>query len=486
MPVTDRCSPADAGLLHVETFDTPVHTGSVAILDGAPLREPDGQLRSDELRAYVERRLHLVPRLRQRLAIVPMAQGRPEWIDDPDFDITYHVRYAALPAPGRPDQLHALVARVMAQPLDRSRPLWELCFVEGLEGGRVGVIEKIHPAIVDGVHALHRWSLLYDDAPSTVQAVAPSWIPMQVPTPMELVGRAWGDRVSEPAEGLRVVGAVLRGSRRRAGRVLGMARSVASLASRPAPGPRPALRRLGGRTRKVATASIVLAPVQHAHRILGATVHEVVVTAVLGGVERVLTVRGEATANRVLRTLLPVSVSAPGGSAGPESSELSTTVHALFADLPLDLDDPLARLRAVQEATGRLRAGESTGSGRIAAGARELLDVGEWGAPTLFDLAVRMAMRASSSAPLLVVDVPGPQHPLWCHGAKLLHWYPILPLAPETALSVGVLSYDGRLSIGFNADAATLPDLGPLVAGVLAEFAALVRAASGRRRGRRP
>ena len=214
MTAHDRLSSLDASFLHLESIETPMHVGAVSIFEGEPFLDETGRFRLAEVRRLVASRLHLIPRFRRRLMGVPLNQGRPIWVDDPRFDIAYHVRLTALPAPGTREQLMTLTARVQSQLLDRSRPLWELWFVEGLEGGRVGLIQKTHHALVDGVSGVDVATVLLDFQPEPTYLEPPRWILEPPPAEWRLLADSLWERATEPAEIVRTVRAAARGPQR--------------------------------------------------------------------------------------------------------------------------------------------------------------------------------------------------------------------------------------------------------------------------------
>lgn len=223
----ERLASLDASFLHLERLEYPMHVGAVSIFEGTPFFDADGCFRLAAVRDLVESRLPLIPRYRKRLMLVPFDQGRPIWIDDDHFDIAYHVRLTALPKPGSWEQLVALTQRVEEQLLDRERPLWELWFVEGLEGGKVALIQKTHHALVDGVSGVDVATILFDMSPEHQPAEPPEWVPESPPTASELLVETLRERITEPAEMMRTVRRALRGPRVAMDRVAQLARSLA-------------------------------------------------------------------------------------------------------------------------------------------------------------------------------------------------------------------------------------------------------------------
>ena len=225
----DRLSGQDASFLHLESPTAPMHVGSVAIFEGGAFFDEAGRFRIDEARQRIAGRLHLVPRFRRKLKNVPLAQGRPIWVDDEEFDLSYHVRLTALPKPGSEEQLKVLMGRLQSQVLDRRRPLWELWFVEGLEGGRVAIIQKTHHALVDGISGVDVATVLLDLEPDTPQIEGPGWEPESAPSAVQLLADSVRERVTVPAEMARSVRALVRGPRQVAERGAATARTLARL-----------------------------------------------------------------------------------------------------------------------------------------------------------------------------------------------------------------------------------------------------------------
>jgi diacylglycerol O-acyltransferase len=447
----DRLGALDASFLHMETPETPMHVGAVSVFEGGAFRNPDGTFRIDEVRRLVASRLHLIPRFRKRLMWVPLQQGRPVWVDDPAFDLEYHVRLTALPRPGRFDQLLTLTSRVQEQVLDRHRPLWELWFVEGLEGDRVGLIQKTHHALVDGVSGVDVATLLLDLDPQYRSPDVPDWLPEPAPSESELViGSLW-ERATQPAELARSLRAALRRPRQAASRFSHLAGSVGSLVGTETVAPRTSLNGPVSRQRRFATVRLPLDDVKRIRKSLGGTVNDAVLTAVGAAFGELLRQRGEDTADLKLRVMCPVSV-----RADHERNSFGNRVSAMFVSIPVDERlDPATRLAAVQQVTADLKEREQ------AVGAEMLTELTEYLAPTLLALAGRVAHRQPFFN-FVCTNVPGPQFPLYLMGARLLEAYPIVPLVANTTLVVGVLSYDGAMHFGLFGDRDAAPDLDAL------------------------
>ena len=460
----ERLASLDASFLHLERLEYPMHVGAVSIFEGAPFFDADGCFRLAAVRDLVESRLPLIPRYRKRLMLVPFDQGRPIWIDDDHFDIAYHVRLTALPKPGGWEQLVALTQRVEEQLLDRERPLWELWFVEGLEGGKVALIQKTHHALVDGISGVDVATILFDTSPEHQPVEPPEWVPESAPTASELLVKTLRERITEPAEMMRTVRRALRGPRVAMDRVTQLARSLATFVERDAVAPRTSLNTsLTGRHRRLATARVSLDDVKRIRRAYGGTVNDVVLSGVSGALALLLRSRGEPVDDVHLRILCPVSV-----RDDSERNTLGNKVSAMFITLPIGIADPAERLAAIAANTKHLKEREQ------AVGADFLLGLTHYAAPTLVNLAARVVHR-QPFINLVVTNVPGPQIPLYLMGVRMLEAFPIVPLTRNLSVVVGILSYDGVLYFGLFGDRDACSDIEVLAAAVDDSFAEMLK-----------
>lgn len=457
----DRLSALDSSFLHLERLETPMHVGAVAIFEGGPFFDESGRFRLAAVRRLVASRLHLVPRFRKRLVHVPFEQGRPIWADDPRFDIGYHVRLTALPHPGTRDQLLALTSRIQAQLLDRSRPLWELWFVEGLEGGHVGLIQKTHHALVDGVSGVDVATVLLDFTPDATVLEPPRWVVEPTPNPARLLVDTLVERATEPAEIARTIRRIVTSPRRALEQTGRLGRAFGTVVEQRHLAPRTSLNVSVGRTRGFQGVRVSLDDVKAIRAALGGTVNDVVLAGVTGGLRRFFEHRGEQLSSPDLRALCPVSV-----RDGSEHMQLGNRVSAMFVDLPVGLADPRARLDAIRSRTHHLKEREQ------AVGAAFLVDLTHFAAPTLIGLAARLAQRQPFFN-LVVTNVPGPQVPLYCMGARMLEAYPVVPLTRNLSLGIAILSYCGALHFGLYVDADAVPDVDVLASGIEDAFAEL-------------
>jgi diacylglycerol O-acyltransferase / wax synthase len=440
----DRLTGLDSSFLHLEhDTATHMHVASCMVFDGpAPTHE--------ELCVHLEARLHLVPRYRQRLAFVPFQQGRPVWVDDPHFHARYHVQHAALPSPGSEEQLKNLCGIVFSQQLDRSKPLWELWLVDGLAEGRFAILAKTHHALVDGISGVDITNVLFDVSPEPVPVAKPDqpWVPRPLPSGAQLLADAMLERATMPGEFARGLRAALRTPRRAVKRI---AEDLAAVGAFTIPGvmaapPSPFNVRIGSH-RRFAWVRAELPLVKGIKDALGGTVNDVVLTTVAGGLGRYLREHGHPTRDLVLRALVPVSV-----RADVERGALGNKVAAVWASLPVGVTDPVERLELVRHDMAKLKH-----SGQ-AVGARMLTELTGFAPTTIMAQAARLQARQRFFN-LVVTNVPGPQFPLYLLGRRMRAIYPMVPLAQNQALGIAVMSYDGHLDFGLNADFDVLTDL---------------------------
>jgi len=404
----------------------------------------------EELLETIDSRLHLVPRYRQRLAFVPLAQGRPVWVDDPHFQLTYHVRHTALPRPGGEAELKRLAGRVFSQALDRSRPLWELWLVEGVSENRFALLSKTHHALVDGVSGVDIATVLFDTAPDPAPVAPPASSPIARPLPSssQLLADALLERLTVPAEIARGVRATLRGPRQLADR---LSRSLVGLGAMTWAGLRPAPRSPFnvhiGPHRRFTWVRGDLDEFKQVKNELGGTVNDVVLAAVAGSLGAYMRQHLYPTEDVVLKAMVPVSI-----RSDEERGALGNRVAAMWAPLPVGITDPVERLRLISEA---MRGIKESGQ---AVGAQVLTDLSGFVAPTIMAQAARLQARQRLFN-LVVTNVPGPQFPLYVLGRQLEAIYPMVPLAENTALGIAIMSYNGTINFGLTADYDALADL---------------------------
>ncbi|HEX5897571.1 MAG TPA: wax ester/triacylglycerol synthase family O-acyltransferase [Thermoleophilaceae bacterium] len=456
---SDRLTGLDASFLHLEDGASHMHVAGVMIFEGSPPPY-------DELLEAIERRLGLVPRYRQRLAFVPLGQGRPKWVDDPHLNLRYHVRSTALPAPGSEQQLKELAGRVFAQQLDRDKPLWEIWLVDGLEGDRFAMLSKTHHALVDGISGVDIMSVLFDTSPEPAAPpdTGERWLPRPLPSSAQLLAEAVLERATVPTEIVRSLRAVLRGPRLVAEGLRDAAVGVGAMAwagLNPAP-PTPYNRSIGPH-RRYTWVRANLADLKAIKNELGGTVNDVVLATIAGALGKHLRRRGQNTDGLELKAMVPVSV-----RADVERGALGNRVAAMMAPLPVWCQDAVARLDIVREELKELK------SGGQAVGAQVLTQLSGFAPATVMGQASRVMARQRFFN-VVVTNVPGPQIPLYLAGKRLIDTFPMVPLAKNQALGIALLSYAGRINFGLVGDFDLLWDLDDFANDVqesLAELAA--------------
>ncbi len=436
--VADRLSGLDASFLHMERAGAHMHVASTIVFEGPPPSHP-------EFRDHIASRLHLVPRFRQKLRLVPFAQGRPVWVDDPYLNLDYHVRQTALPAPGSEEQLRNLAARIFSQQLDRSKPLWELWLVEGLEGGRFAVVGKSHHALVDGISGVDITTVLFDveREPASSPARPPKWAPRPEPNDLKLLGDALRERATSPREIVRGFRAVLRGPRQ----VLSGLGATSKMIGAGMAAPHTPFNVEIGPHRRLAFVRADLDELKRVKDEHGGTVNDVVLSVVTGALGNYLRARGHDTEGLEMRAMVPVSV-----RTEEERGALGNRLAAMMAPLPVWCEDPVERLRLITETMGDLK-----GSGQ-AVGAEILTRITDFAPPTIASQAARL-QPAQRFFNLVITNVPGPQFPLYVLGRKMEAIFPLVPLARRQALCVGIMSYDGQVNFGLVGDYDAMADI---------------------------
>jgi WS/DGAT/MGAT family acyltransferase len=464
----DRLSGLDTSFLHLERDVTHMHVAACAVFEGPPPGYGD-------LLETVVSRLHLVPRYRQRLAFVPFGQGRPVWVDDPYFNPRFHVRHTALPQPGGEEELKRLAGRVFSQSLDRARPLWELWLVEGLAGGRFALLSKTHHALVDGISGVDIATVLFDTSPDPAPVAPPAreWVPRPLPSAVHLLAGSLLERATVPAEVARGIRAAVRGPRRLARRSVETAVAVGAFAAvgfEPAP-PSPFNVPIGPH-RRFTWVRGELREFKAVKNALGGTVNDVVLAAVAGALGSYMRAHGYQTDGVVLKAMVPVSVRAEF-----ERGALGNKVAAMWAPLPVGPADPVRQLQEISRAMANIKE-----SGQ-AVGAHALTELAGFAPPTILAQAARLQARQRLFN-LVVTNVPGPQQPLYVLGRELECMFPLVPLAKNTAIGIAIMSYNGHMSFGINADYDAISDLESLASYLQEAVEALLLAA--RRARRRP
>jgi len=462
----NRLSALDSTFLHLEDDSTAhMHVASVMVFEG---KAPTPQ----ELVDHILSRLHLVPRYRQRLAYVPLGQGRPVWTDDPHFNPRYHIRHTALPRPADDAALKQLAGRLFSQRLDRSKPLWEFWLVQHMSGGRFALIAKAHHALVDGISGVDITTVLFDTTPegsggSSSSRRAMPWTARPLPGSAKLLGEALLERTTVPGEMTRGARALLRAPRRAATQLKDGLASIGAtaLAGINAPAPPSPFNVDIGPHRRYTFLDGDLAQFKAIKDALGGTLNDVVLASVSLALGRYLRAQGLDTEGLVLKAMVPVSV-----RADSDRGALGNQVAAMWAPLPVGVEDPVECLRQIG------REMESLKESGQAVGAQALVNLAGFAPPTILSQAARLQARQRFFN-LVVTNVPGPQFPLYLLGHRMQVLYPVVPLARRQALGIAVMSYDGHLGFGLLADYDALPGVEEIVRDLRSAIASLARAA---------
>ena len=460
----ERLSQLDRSFLLLETDSAHMHVAALQIFEPGPLVGQDGVLDIERLAAYVQSRLHLIPRYRQRIVETPV-ERHPVWIDDPTFNIRYHVRHSALPRPGGDAELKSLVGRLVSQQLDRSKPLWEMWVIEGLEHGRFALFCKTHHCMIDGISGVDIMNVLMDTEPR-VPAIEPvPWQPRPEPSALELAVGAVEQRLALPRE-------VLAGYRRRRGEIVerttALLRTVAGGFQSVSPSP---INGSIGPHRRFAHLALELDDVKRVKRALGGSLNDVVLATVSGGVRRLLESRRCRVDGLAFRVMAPVST-----RSSEQRGSLGNRVSSWFVDLPVGERDPARALTKIATITARLKETND------ALGAEVLTRVSEWTGGTLLNLGTQLA-KNTLTFNTVVTNVPGPQVPLYLLGARMVEAYPVVPLFVNQGLGIALFSYAGRLFWGINADWDLVPDVEQFAQHLAQSFRDLLAAAAVAERG---
>ena len=453
----ERLTPSDMSSLLAERGPIHVNVGATIVVSGKP---PS----FDELTAHVQKRLNLVPRFRQKVTPDPVGLDNPVWTDDPRFDIDWHLRRVALPKPGGMDELRELAGRIYSEPLDLSRPLWQLYLVEGLEGKRHALINKTHHALVDGVSAIDVGTIILDASKDGTEMAIPEerWDPDE-PSPSMLVVRAATERIARPIRTARkaAMNAVTM-PRSTATSVLRTAEAFGRLAAGGPSAPQTYFNQEIGRDRRIAFVEAPLDEIKAA-RVADATVNDVLLSCAAGGIRRYLERHGEAPEQII--GLVPMSIRRP-----EEQHDLGNRVATLMVPLPIREGDPGRRLLRVSRETTKQK------ESQLAAAASLVIEASGWTPPTI-NRVLAGAMSRPLNWNLVISNVPGPQVPIYLLGRKLEAIYPFIPLSPQGhALSIGMLSYDGGVFFGLAGDRDVLSDIDELADDMRAALAEQIAA----------
>ena len=460
----DRLTAIDASFLHQEGPESHMHIGALVIADGPAPAYAD-------FLDLIRSRLHLVPRYRQKLAFPPAATARPLWTDDPDFNIEYHVRHTALPAPGSEEQLENLAARIFSQQLDRSKPLWELWLMENLQDGSFALLTKAHHAMIDGIGGIDLGQVMFDLGPEPTQIGdgLEAWEPDREPSPINLLSAG----VSAMVKGSRGVTDKLLAALKAPERALANARiavegvgDIAWQTMNPAP-PTPLNVEIGPHRRFI-TVGASLQDFKAVKNAFGGTVNDVVLAVVAGALREWLHHRGMRTEGLQLRALVPVSVrtEVQRGSAG-------NRLAAMRGPLPVYVEDAVERLGVVRAAMDDLK------ESKQAIGAEVLSGAQNFAPPTVLAQASRLNF-STRLFNLIVTNIPGPQFPLYVQGREMKTVFPIAFLPKDHALALAIMSYNGQMNFGLLGDYDAMADLsvvGDAIESSLAELVSLAQRA---------
>jgi WS/DGAT/MGAT family acyltransferase len=457
----DRLTAVDASFLTNETSSSHMHVGAILIFEGPPPLYVD-------LVEHVRGRLSQVPRFRQRLVVPPLEAGRPLWADDINFNLTYHIRHTGLPEPGGEDELKRLAGRVFSQQLDRSKPLWELWLVQGLERDRFAILTKTHHAMVDGISGVDIGTVLFDLEPVPNPApVKDDWAPRPQPSTSELMTRAASDVASAPLKlAERAVEAVRRPeatAKKLVEALEGLGEVLGAFAD---PAPDVPLNQPIGPHRRFVWARSELETFKRIKNALGGTVNDVVLAVVTGALREWLHGRGIRTEGLELRALVPVSI-----RGEDERGNLGNRIAAMRGPLPVYVEDPVRRLRVVTEGMEGLKRSKQ------ALGAEVISRFNDFAPPTLLAQASRVNF-STRLFNMIVTNVPGPQVPLYVLGREMQEIFPVAFLPQNHVLAVAIMSYNGRLCFGLLADYDTVDDVDVIAEGISASLAELEEAAA--------
>ncbi len=456
----NKMSALDALFLHAEDGTTHLHIGSCAVFAG---KAPS----MDELTALISSKLHLVHRFRQKVRLVPGGLGRPVWVDDPGFDLAYHVRHSALPPRANAQDLDNLMGRLMSQELDRNRPLWEMWLVEGLPRRQWALISKVHHCMVDGISGTDLMTAILDATPDAQLAPALPWTPDPEPSDGRLLFDAAAGLALAPA---RLVASVVRGASTPSKALHQLSDTFTGLGSfgrRISTSSVPlSIEGSIGSHRRWAVARCTLAETKAIRQVFGGSVNDVVLAAITAAFRDLLVQRGEVVDHATISSLVPVSI------RSADDHTHNNQVSMMIAELPVGIADPLERLSAVTTGMAELKRSNQAIAGAAAFDAADLLP------PALFAGAVRAAMSimhrtSQRTINTVTTNVFGPSYPLYALGRKMVDYLPFVPLSPGVRIGVAILSYNGRLAFGVTGDYDSAPDVQTMADGIEAAIAEL-------------
>jgi diacylglycerol O-acyltransferase len=461
----DRLSSTDASFLSQESERAHMHIGGVCVFEGPAPGYRD-------FLDHVEARLHLVPRFRQKLAVPPLQSGRPVWVDDPRLNLEYHVRHSSLPAPGSDEQLALLIGRIFSQRLDRSKPLWEMWLIQGLEGNRFALISKTHHSLVDGISGVDLATVLFDANP-VPEGVAPPvrpWEPKPEPRDVELFVRGVRGAAALPLRVGRRLIRTARHPRTNAKRAAELAEAVGGVAWELLnPAPKVPLNAEIGPHRRFRWVHSELSDFKRVKDASGATVNDVVLAVAAGALRHWLRERGIKVQGLELRALVPVSL-----RTEYERGMLGNRLAVVRAPLPVYAADPAERLRIVCEEMGKVKRSKQV------MGAEAIVAFNDFAPPTVLAQASRLNF-STRLFNVIVTNVPGPQFPLYVLGRQLETVVPVAFLPDKHALSIANFSYNGKMSFGLLGDFDAMDDIDEVVVGIEQALEELIELAASRK-----
>ncbi len=466
----ERMSALDAAFGELEDTDAALAIASAAVFSG-----PAPGL--DAILHLFRHKIHLLPRMRQRMRAVPFGVGRPLWVDDPDFDVRRHVHAAVLARPGGTEELTEFVGQLMSTRLDPERPLWQIWVVDGLARGRWALVFKIHHSMSDGLSGIAMLNRIFDESPNAPLPAADHWVPESQPRAGTLLRSAAHQQARARNLAIsRLVRAMLRPDR--SGRELvGAARGLGGYLRALRPGPRSGLNGSLTAQRQFCVAEARLSDVAVVRAAFGGTINDVVLAMVASGLRALFEQRGTATTEHLVRCMVPVSVRTADSAGGQGGLPMNNEVSAVFADLPVEFADPQSRYSAVVTRIAQLKSSHEAQAGVLLSEVADLIP------PPLLALGLHAAFRLPQrSLATIVTNVPGPRRPLYALGARMLANYPYVPIANHVRLATAVTSYDGRLYLGITSDPESMPDVAVMRDGVERGLAELVAVADAHAR----
>ncbi len=467
-PFYEPLSYLDSSFLALETRTTHMHVAGVALFDAGPLRRDGGGIDIERVRAHIASKLQYIPRYRQRLEYVPYNRS-PVWIDDDSFSFDFHVRHTSLPRPGTDEQLRKLAGRIVSQQLDRSKPLWELWVVEGLDNDRFAIVAKIHHCMIDGVSGVDLTTILLNIVPTSEVEDTPPWHPRPAPNRTQLSVAEIARTARRAIDQFGSVGELVKESKdwlESTSHKLSAVRS--SLESGwLSPTDRTPLNPDIGPNRRFDWTEVPLPEVKAVKDALGGTLNDVVLATVAGAIRHFLEViRDFPIADIEFRVMAPVSVRKPS-----QRGQMGNQVAMWLVSLPLQEADPVKRLEMIAAETLHLKKSDQ------ALGASALVELSRGTPLPLLSLANRLVGSSVRPFNMTVTNVPGPQFPMYLLESKMLANFPIVPLWQQHGVGIALFSYDGRLLWGIHADYDALPDSASFISSIHHSFDELKEAA---------